>query len=112
MTSTSFTRQGVVTLLPTHSSHRPESEGEVHDQISNDNEDEEWQAISYATVCEELEGLVGGVKVGRALREHIQVVESAEDNVYGSHKIEVVAGMVDVFHQVPINHHGRTSSQG
>ena len=49
----------------------------------------------------ELEGILGGVKVGRALKERIQVVQSAEDNIYGSCKIEVVAGMVDGFHQVP-----------
>ena len=38
-----------------------------------------------------------------SLREHIQVVQSAEDDIYGSYKIEVVASMVDVFHQVPSN---------
>ena len=43
----------------------------------------------------------GGVKVGRALKECIQVVQSAEDDIYGSCKIEVVTGMVDIFHQVP-----------
>ena len=36
-----------------------------------------------------------------SLRERIQVVQSAKDDIYGSCKIEVVAGMVDVFHQVP-----------
>ena len=87
-------------LVAKELSHRPEGEGEVHGQMSSDNEDEEWQAISYATVCEELEGLVGGVKVGHALKEHIHVVQSAEDDVYGAHKIEVVTGMVDVFYQV------------
>ena len=39
--------------------------------------------------------------MGRALKERIQVVQSAEDDIYGSCKIEVVTGMVDVFHQVP-----------
>ena len=59
------------------------------------------QAISYSTICEELEGVLGGVKVGRALKESIQVIQSGEDDICGSCKIEVVAGMVDVFHQVP-----------
>ena len=36
-----------------------------------------------------------------SLRERIQVVQSAEDDIYGSCKIQVVTGMVDVFHQVP-----------
>ena len=44
---------------------------------------------------------MGGVKVGHALKECIQVVQSAEDDIYGSCKIEVFTGMVDVFHQVP-----------
>ena len=52
-------------------------------------------------MCEEIEGLVGGVKVGCTLKERIQVVQSTEGDVYGAHKIEVVTGMVDVFHQVP-----------
>ena len=82
-------------------SHRPEVEGENHNQTCSDNDDEEWQAISYYAICEELEGILGGVKVGHALKECIQVVQSAEDNIYGSCKIEVVTSMVDVFHQVP-----------
>ena len=54
-----------------------------------------------STICEELQGIIGGVKVEHSLRERIQVVQSAEDDIYGSCKIEIVAGMVDVFHQVP-----------
>ena len=42
-----------------------------------------------------------GVKVEHSLRERIQIVQSAEDDIHGSCKIKVVAGMVDVFHQVP-----------
>ena len=82
-------------------SHRPEAEGENHNQACSDNDDEEWQAISYSTICKELQGIIGRVKVEHSLREHIQVEQSAEDDIYGSCKIEVVASMVDVFHQVP-----------
>ena len=57
--------------------------------------------ISYSAICKELEGIIGGVKVEYALRECIQVVQSAEDDMYGLCKIKVIAGMVDVFHQVP-----------
>ena len=57
--------------------------------------------MSYSTICEELQGIIGGVKVEHSLRERIQVVQSAEDDMYGSCKIEVITGMVDVFHQVP-----------
>ena len=82
-------------------SHRPEAEGENHNQACSDNDDKEWQAISYSAICKELQGIIGGVKVEHSLRERIQVVQSAEDDIYGSCKIEVIASMVDVFHQVP-----------
>ena len=82
-------------------SHRPEAKGENHNQTCSDNDDKEWQAISYSTICEELQGIIGGVKVEHSLRERIQVVQSAKDDIHGSCKIEVVTGMVDVFHQVP-----------
>ena len=59
------------------------------------------QAISYSAICEELQGIIGGVKVEHSLRERIQDVQSAEDDIHGSCKIEVVTSMVDVFHQVP-----------
>ena len=82
-------------------SHRPEAEGENHNQTCSDNDDKEWQAISYSAICKELQGIIGRVKVEHSLRECIQVVQSAEDDIYGSCKIEVIASMVDVFHQVP-----------
>ena len=88
-------------LIANALSHRPEAKGENHNQTCSDNDDEEWQAISYSTICEELQGIIGGVKVEHSLREHIQVVQSAKDDINGSCKIEVIAGMVDVFHQVP-----------
>ena len=94
-------RTGCSNLVTNALSHRPEVEGENHNQVCSDTDDEEWQAISYSAICEELEGIIGGVKVEHALREHIQVVQSAEDDMYGSCKIEVIASMVDVFHQVP-----------
>ena len=94
-------RTGCSNLVADALSRRPEAEGENHDQACSDNDDEEWQAISYSAIWEELQGIIGGVKVEHSLRERIQVVQSAEDDIYGSCKIEVVAGMVDVFHQVP-----------
>ena len=94
-------RTGRSNLIADALSRRPEAEGENHNQTGSDNDDEEWQAISYSTICEELAGVLGGVKVGRALKERIQVVQVAKDDIYGSCKFKVVAGMVDVFHQVP-----------
>ena len=82
-------------------SRRPEAEGKNHNQTCSDSDNEEWQAISYSIICEELQGIIGGVKVEHSLKERIQVVQSAKDDIYGSCKIEVVASMVDVFHQVP-----------
>ena len=94
-------RTGCSNLVADALSHRPEAEGENHNQACSDNDDEEWQAISYSAICEELQGIIDGVKVEYSLRERIQVVQSAEDDIYGSCKIKVVAGMVDVFQQVP-----------
>ena len=93
-------RTGHSNLVANMLSHRPEVEGENHNQTCSDNDNEEWQAISYSAICAELEGIIGRVKSDHALRECIQVVQSAEDNIYGSCKIEVVTSMVDVFHQV------------
>ena len=92
---------GCSNLVADALSRRPETEGENHNQACSNNDDEEWQEISYFAICEELQGIIGGVKVEHSLKEGIQVVQSAEDDIYGSCKIEVVAGMVDVFHQVP-----------
>ena len=94
-------RTGCSNLAADPLSRRPEAEGENRNQTCSDNDDQEWQAISYSTICEELQGIIGGVKVEHSLRERIQVVQSAEDDIYGSCKIKVIAGMVDVFHQVP-----------
>ena len=92
---------GCSNLIADALSCRPEAEGENHNQTCSDNDDEEWQTISYSAICEELQGIIGGVKVEHSLRERIQVVQSAKDDIHGSCKIEVIAGMVDVFHQVP-----------
>ena len=92
---------GCSNLIADALSHRPEAEGENHNQMHSDNDDKEWQAISYSTICEELEGIIGRVKVKHSLRECIQVVQSAKDDIYGSCKIKVITSMVDLFHQVP-----------
>ena len=80
-------RTGHSNLIADTLSRRPEVEGENHNQTCSDNDDEEWQAISYSIICEELEGILGGVKVGLALKECFQVVQSTEDDIYGSCKI-------------------------
>ena len=45
-------RTGRSNLVADALSHRPEVEGENHNQTGSDNGDEEWQAISYSTICE------------------------------------------------------------
>ena len=92
---------GCSNLITDALSCRPEVEGENHNQVCSDTDDEEWQAISYSAICEEFQGIISRVKVEHSLRECIQVVQSAKDDMYGSCKIDVVTGMVDVFHQVP-----------
>ena len=95
-------RMGHSNLVANALSCRPEAESENHNQTCGDNDDEEWQAISYSAICEELQEIIGGVKVEHSLRERIQVVQSAEDDIYGSCKIEVVAGMYFIrFHLPP-----------
>ena len=100
MISTLSITQDVAIPITNALSRRPEAEGENHNQMHSDNDDEKWQVIYYSTICKELEGIIGRVKVEHSLRECIQVVQSAKDDIYGSCKIEVVSGMVDVFHQV------------
>ena len=100
-TSTSCTGQGIVTLLPMHSVVGQKARGKFVTKSVATTRMRNGKPFPMLPYVKETEGLVGGVKVGRALRERIQVVQSAEDDVYGSHKIEVVTGMVDVFHQVP-----------
>ena len=46
-------RTGCSNLVADALSHRPEAEGENHNQACSDNDDEEWQAISYSAICEE-----------------------------------------------------------
>ena len=94
-------RTGRSNLVADALSCRPEGEGEGQSTLNNESDDEEWQAISYSTICEELGGIVRGIKVGQHLWELIQIVNSAEDSLYGSQTFEVVTGMVDVFHQIP-----------
>ena len=49
--------------------------------------------------------------MGHALKERIQVVQSAEDDIYGSCKIEVVTGMVDRISSSSIHHQGPSTKQ-
>ena len=44
---------GCSNLVANALSCRPEVEGESHNQVCSDTDDEEWQAISYSTICEE-----------------------------------------------------------
>ena len=92
---------GCSNLIANALSCRPEVEGENHNHVCSNINNEEWQAISYSAICGDLQGIIGGVKVEHSLRERIKVVQSAEDDMYGSCKIEVITGMVDIFHQVP-----------
>ena len=94
-------RTGHSNLVADALSCRPEGEGEHQSPLNNKSDNEEWQAISYSTIYEELGGILGGTKVEQCLWECIQIVNSAEESLYGSQKIEVVTGMVDVFHQIP-----------
>ena len=61
-------RTGRSNLVADALSRRPEAEGENHNQTCSDNDDEEWQAISYSAICEELQGIIGRSKGGAFLK--------------------------------------------
>ena len=78
-------------------SHRPkdsDSENEATD------EEEEWTAISYQTVCETLDIPLGGTKVNRELRARLQTVDTAHVELGEAEPIELTTNYVSIFNTV------------
>ena len=78
-------------------SRRPkdsDSENEATD------EEEEWTAISYQTVCETLDIPLGGTKVNRELRARLQTVDTAHVELGEAEPIEVTTNYVSIFNTV------------
>ena len=64
-------RTGRSNLVADALSCRPEVEGEDSQPSHNNQEEEEWQAISYSTICEELLDLLrGGESESRSQRAY------------------------------------------
>ena len=78
-------------------SHRPEDPNS--DQETTDDE-EEWTAISYQTVCETLDLGIGGTKLDYALKARLQVVDTAHVELGESEPMEVTTNYVSIFNTV------------
>ena len=72
----------------------PNSDNEITD------DEEEWTAISYQTVCESLDIGTGGTKLDHTLKTHIQAVDVAHVELGESEPIEVTTNYVSVFNTV------------
>ena len=63
-------------------------------------EEEEWTAISYQTVCETLDIPLDGTKLSRKLRARLQTVDTAHVELGEAEPIEVTTNYVSVFNTV------------
>ena len=72
----------------------PNSDNEITD------DEEEWTAISYKTVCESLDIGIGGTKLDHTLKTHIQAVDAAHAELGESEPIEVTTNYVSVFNTI------------
>ena len=91
-------RTGRSNLVADALSRRPEDPNS--DQETNDDE-EEWTAISYQTVCETLNLEIGGTKLDHTLRSRVQTVDTAQVQLGESEPIEVTTNHVSIFSTVP-----------
>ena len=90
-------RTGCSNLVADALSHRPQdpnSDNEITD------EEEEWTAISYQTVCKSLDIGIGGTKLDHTLKTCIQAVDAAHVELGESEPIEVTTNYVSVFNTV------------
>ena len=78
----------------------PRPEDPNSDQETTDDE-EEWTAISYQTVCETLDLGIGGTKLDNALKARLQAVDSVHVELGESEPIEVTTNYVSIFNTVP-----------
>ena len=93
-------RTGHSNLVADVLSRRPEDPNS--DQETTDDE-EEWTAISYQTVCETLDLGIGGTKLDHALKAHLQAVDAAHVELGESEPIEVttMSKYSTLYHQKP-----------
>ena len=103
-------RTGKSNLIADALSRRPEVEEEIEKEVLPESDDEEWITVSYQV--EEQGGhvssmefnqviseLVGGTKIDKKLKDHIQVMDVAKEKLNGK-TIEVATGMVSLFDSI------------
>ena len=78
-------------------SRRPADSGSDNEVTD---EEEEWTAISYQTVCETLDIPLGGTKLSLELRARLQTVDTAHVELGEAEPIEVTTNYVSVFNTV------------
>ena len=97
-------------------SQRPESPKPIDNHSEHDS-DEEWEAVSYPVttmgynsddqmtisnevLSEEFTSVVGGIKIGADLRECIEMIGSAHDELGETKPIEIHSNLVEVFSHI------------
>ena len=93
----SYTETGRSNLVADALSHRPE---DPNSDQETTNDEEEWTAISYQTVCETLDLGIGGTKLDHALKARLQAVDAAHVELGESEPIEVTTNYVSIFNTV------------
>ena len=101
-------RTGCSNLVADALSRRPEDTNSDNEITDDDNE---WTAISYQTVCESLDTGIGGTKLDRTLKTCIQAVDAAHVELGESEPIEVTTNYVSILKYCPVRKHG-TISEG
>ena len=109
-------RTGKSNLVADALSWRPESDNQV-DQKGSQDSDEEWEAISYLIttkgcipddhVCisnqilsHEITSIVGGTKLDVKLKECLEIMGTAHENLGETEPIEVRSSLVNIFSHV------------
>ena len=103
-------RTGKSNLVADALSRRPEVEEEIEREVLPESDDEEWIAVSYQVkeqggrissmeFNQVISELVGGTKIDKKLKDHIQVTDVAKEQLNGK-TIEVATGMVSLFGSV------------
>ena len=103
-------RSGKSNLVADALSHHPEVNEETEKEIPPESDDDEWIVVSYQV--EEQGGhissmefnqviseLVGGTKIDKKIKDHIQVTDVAKEKLNGK-TIEVATGMVSLFDSI------------
>ena len=88
----------------------PEVEEEIKKEVLPESDDEEWIAVSYQVekqggrvssmeFNQVISELVGGTKIDKKLKDHIQVTDVTKEELNGK-TIEVATGMVSLFDSI------------